>query len=72
VDKSAPSRMSVIWSRLLLTVACARSTVLVSRRVGDVARAKCLARTLEGGVGIESRERRARTRDGRESESMWR
>jgi hypothetical protein len=36
-----------------------------------VARAKCLAMTLEGGVGAENRERRARARDGSERESMW-
>jgi hypothetical protein len=71
VDKSASSRMSVIWSMLSLLVACARSTVSVSLRVGTVARAKCLAMTLEGGVGAENRERRARARDGSERESMW-
>ena len=61
----------MIWSMLVLLVVCERPTVLVSLRVGRVARAKCLARTLEGGAGVENRERRARARDGRERESMW-
>jgi hypothetical protein len=59
----------VIWSMLSSLVACAGSTVSVSRRVGSVTPEKCLGMTLEG-VGIENRERKARARDVRERESI--